>query len=179
MNTVHQLLRKNLARMCLPLVLITGAAFSACSSAPAADRHNGGARTPQTVAILDFEVRSGVPDYEFLASEIPSALAEAFLKGSFLRPVERSDLDRILKEQELELSDLVDEAGAIRVGRLAGARYVLVGSATIVASQVRIAARLVGVETSEIAWAGTAVGKLKDLPGLEAYLARQAEVALP
>jgi hypothetical protein len=45
----------------------------------------------------------------------------------FLRIVDRENMDRILEEQRLSLSGVVDQETAVRVGNLMGAQAVLMG----------------------------------------------------
>ncbi|MCC6541720.1 MAG: hypothetical protein IT225_05835 [Flavobacteriales bacterium] len=49
------------------------------------------------------------------------------VKDPFLKVVDRENLDRILEEQRLSLSGVVDEQTAVRVGNLMGAQAVLMG----------------------------------------------------
>jgi len=55
-----------------------------------------------------------------------SSLTEA--KDPFLKVVDRENLERILEEQRLSLSGVVDEKTAVRVGNLMGAQAVLMGT---------------------------------------------------
>ena len=55
-----------------------------------------------------------------------SSLTEA--KDPFLKVVDRENLERILEEQRLSLSGVVDEQTAVRVGNLMGAQAVLMGT---------------------------------------------------
>lgn len=123
------------------------------------------------IALFDFEVRSSSPGYEAMAADVPSALSEAFLEGGVVRPIERAALDRILGELELSMSGLVDPATAARAGKLAGARYALLGSVSVVGAQVRLSCRLIDVETAEIVYAGSAYGDVEDIFDVEDELA--------
>ena len=67
-----------------------------------------------------------------------------------LKPVERRQLDAVLREQELSLSDLADTGKAIDVGRVLAARYILTGSVIEMPGSLVIFARIVNVETSEV-----------------------------
>ncbi|MCU0320526.1 MAG: CsgG/HfaB family protein, partial [Flavobacteriales bacterium] len=49
-------------------------------------------------------------------------------KDPFLKVVDRENIDRILEEQRLGLSGVVDEQTAVRVGNLIGAQAVLMGN---------------------------------------------------
>ena len=102
-------------------------------------------------------------------------MSEAFIKGGLVVPVERRDLEKALAEQELSLSGLVDDATAARVGRLAGARYALLGSASIIDVQIRLSCRLIDIETGEILYATSVHGETKHIYTVLEELAGEVE----
>jgi tetratricopeptide (TPR) repeat protein len=67
-----------------------------------------------------------------------------------VRVVEREDVQRLLDEQNLGTSGRVDPQTAAKVGKLVGARYVVLGTFLDFYGDFRVDARLVNVETSEI-----------------------------
>jgi len=134
-----------------------------------------GTDTRAYVAILDFQILSSEKDLAVLAAEIPQALSAAFLKGPSLKPVERQELEKALKELELASSDAVDAGTAQQIGRILGAKYLLLGSLTKLASTAKISYRLVRTETGEIVQADSIRGKFDDLFDLEDKLARKVE----
>ena len=162
--------------VCFLIVLL-----SSCVSAPPADtppESTAPVFSPVKggrVAVFNFEVKGGGESYASLGSDIPGALAEAFLKGGRLVPVERAELEKILAEQELALSGLVDEATAARIGRLAGAKYALLGSASVIGDQVRLSCRLIDIETAEIVFASSEYGGTKDLYSILDKLASKVQ----
>lgn len=127
------------------------------------------------VAVFDFELKGGEASYEGLKTDAPEAIAEALLRGGVLRPVERRQLEKTLAEQELSLAGIVDEATALRVGRLAGARYVLLGSVSLIGGQARISCRIVDAETAVLVYAESAYGDAEDIFDLVDELAGMAE----
>jgi TolB-like protein len=62
------------------------------------------------------------------AQALETALIDALVNSGRFEVVTRGQLDRVLAEQKLANSDLVDPASALRVGRLLGAQYLVVGS---------------------------------------------------
>ena len=110
------------------------------------------------IAIFDFDVKGGGEAYASLHGDIPDSLSGALIKGGVLAPLERRDLEKGLSEQELALSGAVDDATAARVGRLAGASYALLGSASIVDKQMRLSCRVIDIETAEILYAESVHG---------------------
>ncbi len=79
------------------------------------------------IAVLPFTSDGKRPD---VAAKL-QAHAISALTGTgdpFLRVVDRENMDRILEEQRLSLSGVVDEQTAVRAGNLLGAHAILVGS---------------------------------------------------
>jgi TolB-like protein len=89
-------------------------------------------------------------DFEALQQGIPAMLISELSKNPGARVVDRSDINRILGEQNLATQGRVDAATAARVGKLVGARYMIMGGFTDYYGRMRIDARIVDVETSEI-----------------------------
>lgn len=153
----------------------TGRGGSSAGEPPASRKGGSAVASGVTIAIFDFEVRSSAPGYEALSADVPAALAEALLAGGVVRPLERAALEKILGELELSMSGLVDPGTAAKVGRLAGAKYALLGTASVVGSQIRLSCRVVDVETSEIVYARSAYGDASGIFGIEMELAKLIE----
>jgi len=129
-----------------------------------------------TVAILDF-TNSALVDhetYEPFARGIGDILTTELSQSSAITLVERDRLLSLLEEQNLLTAKRVDPATAARVGKLLGAQYVLVGGFVIDRRErLRLDARAVNVETSEVAYVETASGDAEDLLDIVAKLAEQ------
>jgi curli biogenesis system outer membrane secretion channel CsgG len=95
------------------------------------------------VAVPDFAVRAGSVrvgrvdlsgEGEEFYRELGSGVADIFLTEAFrsgrFRITERSELDKILREQNLALSGRIDPATAADVGRITGAELIVLGSLT-------------------------------------------------
>lgn len=80
-----------------------------------------------TVAVLPF---TSSDKYSGLATKVQAHAMTALIdvKDPFLKVVDRENMDRILEEQRLGLSGVVDEQTAVRVGNLIGAQAVLMGN---------------------------------------------------
>ncbi len=64
--------------------------------------------------------------------------------------MERGELSKLLAEQSLNLSGIVNPSTATRVGQLTGAKILIVGSVIKVDKTVYLVARVVGTETSRV-----------------------------
>ncbi len=128
--------------------------------------------------VFDFEVKSAETAAASMGGDVAQAVIEALLRGGRLRPVERKELAKILEEQELAASGLLREEDAVKVGRLAGARYILLGSVSVVESRLRLNARLLDVETAEILMAESVYGEKDRVFELEEALALKLQAGL-
>ena len=100
------------------------------------------------VAIVEFEAKNcdqGIADAvgEILRTEIIDT-------GKF-RVIERAQLERVIEEQSLQVSGLIDSSTAVEFGKLVGAEYVAVGSVTGLGGTFTVSVRYINVETAEAA----------------------------
>ncbi|HCV42900.1 MAG TPA: hypothetical protein DGH68_05415 [Bacteroidetes bacterium] len=63
--------------------------------------------------------------------------------------IERGVLDEVLKEQRLQASGIVDEQAAVKVGRVAGADAIVLGTISLFGTTTTVSARVIDTETSE------------------------------
>lgn len=89
-------------------------------------------------------------DFAALQQGIPAMLTTELSLNPAARLVDRDQISRILDEQKLAKDGSVDAATAAKVGKLVGAKYMIMGTFTDFYGKFRIDARIVSVETSEI-----------------------------
>lgn len=130
---------------------------SVSPSGSAADPHACPARDASrpdrrpTVAVMYFDVAStnNRADYAPFSKGIADMLVVSLRTNCAIRVVEREQLQRLLKEQNIP-EDRVDPATKVRIGRLLGARHMIMGSLIVDArDRMQIVAYSVDVETSE------------------------------
>ena len=103
--------------------------------------------TDEHIVIAPFENINGKGD------AVPRILQEMFttdfIKAKHFKVLERDQLQSALDELHFQLSDLADPAKAKKIGKLAGAAYVLLGSISDTGSSTSINARIVSIESGE------------------------------
>lgn len=123
------------------------------------------ARQKTTIAVVEFtDLQGNVTDFgRFLAEELITRLYDA---GTF-KVIERQLLNRIVAEQKLSLTGIIDPASAKQLGKVLGVDAIVSGSITNLAQSIRVNARLISTETGEIfAVASTEVFKDESVTGL-------------
>ena len=136
-----------------------------------------------TIAILYFDYGGKKAELEPLREGLAQMLISDLTELSEIRVVERARLNAVLEEQKLGASGKVDAATAARIGKLLGARELVLGSYFDLAGALRIDARVVEVETGKIVRSVGVNGPAGDFWALErdlaAKLADTMRTALP
>ena len=145
-------------RSMIALPLVAGMVFSV--AAVAQDTRPG-------VGILSFENGGSygqeAEDFQALGVGLQQMLIGDMAGNSGMRLVERGMLQELLQEQDLGAAGRVDANTAAQIGRLIGARYMIMGSFVDWYGDFRLDARVVDVETSEIIKTDRARGSREEL----------------
>jgi len=99
-------------------------------------------------AALPFE--SADPELSLNAEYFHDRLVQSMAASPVFRGVERKDIQRILDELELGLSDLADATAAPRIGRMLGAELLIAGRLYGREDAYELFLRLLRVETGEV-----------------------------
>jgi len=130
----------------------------------------------ETIAILPF-VNNSFTDhakYEPLGPGLAAMLMTDLVQyAPDLKVIERQKLAAVLKEVALSQAGVVDMSSGVEAGRILGAANIALGSFTVLGPQVRLDARIVRVETSEILGAESIMGSSDLLLSLEQQLAKK------
>ena len=89
-------------------------------------------------------------DFEALRVGLQQILMTELARNPALRVVERSQLNALIAEQDLGAAGRVDPETAARVGRIVGAKFMVLGGFVDWFGDFRLDARIVDCETTEI-----------------------------
>ncbi|GAK49244.1 hypothetical protein U14_00464 [Candidatus Moduliflexus flocculans] len=98
----------------------------------------------EKVAVLDFKSIMAPEDLGIAVAEI--LRTELVGIGNYM-VIERGMLEELLKEQQLQLTGAVDSETAVEIGKLVGAKLVVIGSIVKTGSVYTINSRFIDVET--------------------------------
>ena len=139
-------------------VLLVGAALLLGTTA-LEGQDPAGADTRPGIAVFPFENGGSYgpdsEDLELLTVWMQATLLNELDQNSALRITERRALRAILEEQDLGASGRVEPGTAAELGRLVGARYMILGVFVDLFGDFRMDTRIVDVETGEILRAQT------------------------
>jgi TolB-like protein len=107
-------------------------------------------KAPLRLAVMDFTAASTAPEFEPLGAGLQSMITTDLGQVPMFVLVERARLKDIQAELHLQQTGMVDKATASKIGNLAGASHLLVGTFTVVGGKMRIDARLFAVASGEV-----------------------------
>lgn len=106
------------------------------------------AKQKTTIAVVEFtDLQGNVTDFgRFLAEELITRLYDA----EKFKVIERQLLKKIIAEQKLSLTGVVDPASAKQLGKILGVDAIVAGTVTNLAQSLKVNARLISTETGEV-----------------------------
>lgn len=138
------------ARVSMALALGVAVSASAVGAQEGPDDRRPG------VAVLRFDnggshgQQAEEGDFAALEVGLQQMLLTELSQSTDLRIIERGRLNELMEEQDLAAEGRANQAGAAQIGKLVGARYVVIGSFTDLFGQFRMDARVVDTETGDI-----------------------------
>jgi TolB-like protein len=145
------------------------AALAVLASAPAALAQKKAVKP--TVAILYFDYDGSSEEMGFLRKGLTQMLVTDLAEVSEVDIVERVRLQDAIEELELGRSNKIDQSSASRIGKLLGARYLVLGGYFDIAGTLRMDARVVEVETGKVVASMGKHSKVTEFIELEQHLA--------
>ena len=120
---------------------------------------------PLRIAILDFDNISGIAKYDGLGKAMSSMLIsdiESNVSSKRLQLVERAQINKIMKEQNLQKTTSFDKSTSVKMGKLLGVNYLLIGDIYILDNSLVINARLTNASTGDIKFSEKQEGKINE-----------------
>ncbi len=119
------------------------------------------------IAVLDFQLQGVKQDSSDMGKIVAEWLTTALVKEGRFDVIERRLLEKVLEEQKIGVSGIVDESSASKLGKVLGAKIVITGSVIRFQNVIEVNARIIEVESSSIMAAenvkSTSTVRLEDL----------------
>lgn len=102
----------------------------------------------RTIAVVEFvDLKGNVTDFgRFLAEELITRLYQT----KKFKVIERQLLNKVVTEQKLSLTGMIDQTSAQKLGKLLGVDAIATGTVTDLGKTLRVNARLIDTSTGEI-----------------------------
>jgi curli biogenesis system outer membrane secretion channel CsgG len=122
----------------------------------------------KTLAVMEFaDVRQAKEkgEYDNPAMIIQEKMISGLVNQGFFRVIERQQLEKVLAEQKLQLSGMIDNSSAVEIGKMLGADGIMVGSITEYGrtiypkARLTVNVRVIEVKTGLVKWATEIKGR--------------------
>ena len=141
------------------------AALVLFAAAPATDAAD--AAKPSPVAVMPFKNLNGDTSLDWLKAGIAETMISDLKKSGRMQVVERDQIDKAMAEMALQGATGTEESTAAKLGKMVGAKTVVLGGFQKAGNEMRITARFVVVETGVILDTAKATGKMRDIFSLQ------------
>ncbi|MBU1565966.1 MAG: hypothetical protein KJ630_10100 [Proteobacteria bacterium] len=119
------------------------------------------------IAVLDFQLQGENFDNKDMGTIVAEWFITAMVREGRFDVVERRMLEKILGEQQLAMTGVVDATSATQIGKLLGVKVIITGSVMKFRDVTEINARIIDVESASIIAAenvkSVATAKLQDM----------------
>lgn len=136
---------------------------------------------PLRIAILDFDNISGIAKYDGLGKAMSSMLIsdiESNVSPKRLQLVERAQINKIMKEQNLQKSTSFDKSTSVKMGRLLGVNFLLIGDIYILDNSLVINARLTDASSGDIKFSEKQEGKINEWLTVKSKLGKSVSTSI-
>ena len=125
------------------------------------------------LAVLDFQLQGQGFETSDMGKIVSEWLITAFVQNGRFDVIERGLLNKILEEQKLVMTGIVDENSATAIGKLLGVKVIITGSVMKYQNILEVNARIIDVEKASIIAAEGV--KSDSAGGLETLVYKMAE----
>lgn len=118
------------------------------------------------LAVLYFDNNSNNKKLDPLRKALADMIIADITDMTDVNIIEREKIEDIIKELNLSKTKYIKRSTALKIGRMLSAKYIMIGSfidPPIAGLPLRVDAKIIDVETSEIKWAKGVTGDKKDL----------------
>lgn len=140
---------------CLVLLALAFIVVSGCTTGESRSAVNYDFASIDQIAIVD--VMGDMPS-EAAKNQIADMVSMELLSKGY-SPVERAQVQSLLKEQKFQMSDLSSDRGVAQAGQILNVPVVMVVNVPKFKDDVSMTAKMINVEDGRILWLGQGTGK--------------------
>lgn len=128
-----------------------------------------------TLAVLPFSVNAKGQEAQRMGDVLAESVSVRLVNTKTVRVIERAQLEQLVKEAAISQTGLMDEKTVQSVGKLIGAKYLVVGNVIVIENALQVTGRILDVKTGEILMASQVAGPKENVFAIGQKLATKIE----
>lgn len=110
-----------------------------------------------SIAVIDFKTLNEKSQEISLGSLISEGFTTALVNSRTFKIIERDQLDKVVKEIEMNQTGFIETTDAVQVGKMLHADAIITGSVALLNNQIQLNARIIEVESAYVISAETRI----------------------
>ena len=129
--------------------------------APLVSRAQETAKQPVTpgkkisIAVVQFKTLNKEAQDIALGDLISETFTSALVNSSIFKITEREQLDKVIKEMEMNQTGFIETTDAVQIGKMLHADAIITGSVALLGNQIQLNARVIDIESAYVISAET------------------------
>lgn len=106
-------------------------------------------KEPSNIAVFSFNCEKKLQS-KGVGNAVREILTHYILSEGKFKVIEREEIEKVFDEWKLSLSGAIEEETAIKIGKILGVKFLIVGNIVKIGKNYQITSRMIDVETGEI-----------------------------
>jgi TolB-like protein len=108
-----------------------------------------------SIAVIEFKTLNQEAQQISLGNLVSETFTSSLVNSSAFRIIERNQLDKVIKEMEMNQTGFIETTDAVEIGKMLHADAIITGSVALLAGQIQLNARIIDIESAYVISAET------------------------
>ena len=139
-----------------PLVkTVSGQTKPATVTATTVTIPQGPPREKISIAVIEFKTLNKEAQKISLGNLVSETFTSSLVNSSAFKIIERAQLDKVIKEMEMNQTGFIETTDAVEIGKMLHADAIITGSVALLEGQIQLNARIIDIESAYVISAET------------------------
>ncbi len=103
-----------------------------------------------SIAVIEFKTLNKEAQDIALGELISETFTSSLVNSSAFKIIEREQLDKVIKEMEMNQTGFIETTDAVEIGKMLHADAIITGSVALLAGQIQLNARIIDIESAYV-----------------------------
>ncbi len=108
-----------------------------------------------SIAVIEFKTLNKEAQKISLGNLVSETFTSSLVNSSAFKIIERDQLDKVIKEMEMNQTGFIETTDAVEIGKMLHADAIITGSVALLANEIQLNARIIDIESAYVISAET------------------------